>query len=164
MVTRIHRPLKVIALNANGMGRQRYDPSKELQDLHIGVALFSETHLKPHESFFIPNHHFYRIDRYPGRIGGTAVTVRKRIPHNRIDLPPLVSVEATGMCIPVGNRDILLKAVYKSPRCTWSDADITKLLSFRHKSIFAGDVNANTRLGIVKIQTLQVKTHYNCLI
>ncbi|PNF35683.1 hypothetical protein B7P43_G17443 [Cryptotermes secundus] len=102
MATRVHRPLKVIAFNANGIGRQRYELSKQLQDLHVDVALFSETHLKPHERFFIPNYYFYRIDRQSGRNGGTAVAVRKGIPHNHVDLPPLVSVEATGVCIPIG--------------------------------------------------------------
>jgi hypothetical protein len=47
MATRIHRPLKVIAFNANGIMRQRYELSKQLQDLHVDVALFSETYLKP---------------------------------------------------------------------------------------------------------------------
>jgi hypothetical protein len=51
MATRIHRPLKVIAFNANGIGRQRYELSKQLQDLHVDVTLFSGTHLKPHERF-----------------------------------------------------------------------------------------------------------------
>jgi hypothetical protein len=73
MATRIHRPLKAIAFNANGIARQRYELSKQLQNLHVGVAVFSETHLKPHERFFIPNYHFYRTDRYPGRKVGTAV-------------------------------------------------------------------------------------------
>jgi hypothetical protein len=54
MATRDHRSLRVIAFNANGIGRQRYELSKQLQDLHIGVALLSETHLNPHERFFIP--------------------------------------------------------------------------------------------------------------
>jgi hypothetical protein len=42
-------PLKVIALNANGTGRQRHEVNKQLQDLNIDVALFSKTHLKPHD-------------------------------------------------------------------------------------------------------------------
>jgi exonuclease III len=54
MASRVHRPLRVITFNANGIGRQRHELSKQLQDLHIDVALFSETHLKPHERFFIP--------------------------------------------------------------------------------------------------------------
>jgi exonuclease III len=138
MASRFHRPLKIIAFNANGTGRQRHELRKQLQDIHIDVALFSETH----DRFHIQIYHFYRIDRDPERKGGTAVAVRKGIPHMSVDLPPLVSVEATGVCIPIGNQDVLIAAVYKSPGCTWNDADISELLGFRHKSILAGDLNA----------------------
>jgi hypothetical protein len=106
------------------------------------VAHFSETHLKPHVKFSIQNYHFDRIDRHPGRKGGTAVAVRKGIPHSHVDLSPLISVEATGVSIPIGNKEILLAAVYKSPRRAWNDADIAELLSLRHKCILAGDLNA----------------------
>jgi exonuclease III len=101
MTSRVHRPLKIIAFNANGIGRQRHELSKQLQDLSIDVTLFSDTHLKAHEGFFIPNYHVYRMDRYPDRKRGTAVAVRKGIPRNHVDLPTLVSVEATGIYIPV---------------------------------------------------------------
>jgi hypothetical protein len=73
MVNSVHRPLKVIAFNANGILRQRYELGKQLQDLHIDVALFSELHVKPHERLSIQNYHFYRNNRQPGRKGGTAV-------------------------------------------------------------------------------------------
>jgi hypothetical protein len=63
MAARVYRPLKIIAFNANDIWRQGYELSKQLQD----VALLSETHLKPLERFFIPNYHFYRIDRFPGK-------------------------------------------------------------------------------------------------
>jgi hypothetical protein len=95
MAARVHRPLKVIASNAKGIWRQRHELSTQLQGLHIDVALPSD--LKPRERFFIPNDHFYRTDRFPGRTGGTAVAVRKGIPHKHVDLPPLVSIEATGV-------------------------------------------------------------------
>jgi hypothetical protein len=62
MTSRVHRPLKIIAFNANGTGRQRHELSKQLQDLSIDVALFSETYLKPHERFFITNYHVYQMD------------------------------------------------------------------------------------------------------
>jgi hypothetical protein len=61
-----------------------------------------------------------------------------------VDLPTLVSVQATEVCIPIGNSEVLLAAVYKSPGCAWSDADITELFSFRPKSILAGYLNAKT--------------------
>jgi exonuclease III len=89
MASRVHRTLKILSFNANGILRQRNQLSKQLEDLRIDVALFSETHLKPHEKFFLQNYHVYRIDRYPGRKGGTAITVRKGILHNHVDLPPL---------------------------------------------------------------------------
>jgi hypothetical protein len=74
--------------------------------------------------------------------GGTAVAVRKGIPHSHIDLPPLISVEATGVCVHIGNKEILLSAVYKSPGLTWNDTDIDELLSLRHKCILGGDLNS----------------------
>jgi hypothetical protein len=77
IAARVHRHLNVVAFNPNGIARQRYGHSKQLQELHINVAL---THLKPHERVFIPNYHIYRTDRFPGRKGGTGVTVRKGIP------------------------------------------------------------------------------------
>jgi hypothetical protein len=59
-----------------------------------------------------------------------------------INLPPLISVEAKVVCIPDGNQEILIAAIHESPGCTWNDADITELLTFRHKRILAGDLNA----------------------
>jgi hypothetical protein len=90
MANRVHRPHKVAkAFNANGIGRQHYELSKQLQDIHIDVALFSDMNLKPHEGLFIPDYNFYRIDRHPGIKGGIAVSVRKGIPYSRENLPPL---------------------------------------------------------------------------
>jgi hypothetical protein len=37
---------------------------------------------------------------------------------------------------------VLLAAICKSPGHAWNDADIIELLSFRHKSLLAGDLNA----------------------
>jgi hypothetical protein len=68
--------------------------------------------------------------------------VRKSIPHNHVDLPLLVSIEATGVCIPIGKSEVLFAAVYKYTGQTWNDTDITELLSFRHKPLMAGDLNA----------------------
>jgi hypothetical protein len=106
------------------------------------VALLSETHLKPHERFFIPNYHYYRTNCFQGRKVKTAVAVRKGIPHNHVDLLLLVSIEATGVCKPTGNSEVLLAAVYKSPGHASNDADITQFLSFRQKSLLEGDLNA----------------------
>jgi hypothetical protein len=38
MAASVHRPLKVVAFNANDIWRQRYELSKQLQGLYIDVA------------------------------------------------------------------------------------------------------------------------------
>jgi hypothetical protein len=90
MAATVHRPLTVVAFNANGIGRQAHELRNQMQDLRIDVALFSETHLKPHMTFYFPNYHIYRNDRQDGHKGGTAVAVKKGIPHTYADLPPLL--------------------------------------------------------------------------
>jgi exonuclease III len=115
MDTRDHRPLKVLAFNANGIRRIRYELSKQLEDLHVDVALFSETQLKPNERIFIQNLNFYGTIRIPGRKGGTAAAVTEGIPQNHVGLPALLSVETTLVCISIGNTEVMLAAVYKSP-------------------------------------------------
>jgi hypothetical protein len=63
-------------------------------------------HLKPHERYFISNYHFYWTDCFTGRKGRTAIAVRKGIPHNHVNLLPLVSIETTGVCIPICNSEV----------------------------------------------------------
>jgi hypothetical protein len=43
MDPRIHRPLKIIAFNADGIWRQRYELTEQLQDLHIDGCVFRDT-------------------------------------------------------------------------------------------------------------------------
>jgi hypothetical protein len=57
MAAKVRRPLKVVAFNAKGIGKQAYELRKQMQDLKQDVALFTETHLKPHLRFYIPNYH-----------------------------------------------------------------------------------------------------------
>jgi hypothetical protein len=57
----------VIAFSENGIWKWLYEFSKQLQHLHIDVALLSETHLKPHERCLTPNYHLYRTHHFLGR-------------------------------------------------------------------------------------------------
>jgi len=77
-----HRPLKVVAFNANGITRQRYELSKRLQAGRIDMELLSETHLRSHDRFFIRYYHIERNNRCPGAKGGTAVAVRKGVQYS----------------------------------------------------------------------------------
>jgi hypothetical protein len=82
--------LKVIAFNANDIWRQSYELSKQLQRLHIGVDLFTETSSPMRGPFT-------GLTALSGRKGENAV--RKDVPHNTVHLPPFVPTEATGVCI-----------------------------------------------------------------
>jgi hypothetical protein len=132
------------------------------------VALLLETHIKPHDRFSIKKYHIYRKDRHPGAKGGTAIAVRKGVPHSYVDLPPLISIEATGVSIPVGNKEVLLAAVYKSPSRDWSDTDIDEFLSLRNKAVLAGDLNAKhppwnrqiAKIAGTKLLNLQDKSDF----
>jgi hypothetical protein len=73
MAATVHRPLKVVVFNANGIGRQAYELRKQMQNLKIDIDRFTETHLKPHMRFYIPMYHIYRNDRLDGNKGGTAL-------------------------------------------------------------------------------------------
>jgi hypothetical protein len=76
MAAKVHGPLRVIAFNENGIWRQHHKLSNQLQD----VGLLAEAYLRHHETFFIPNYHFYWTDSFLGRNGRTAVAGRKGIP------------------------------------------------------------------------------------
>jgi hypothetical protein len=121
------------------------------------VALLSEICLEFHERFVIPNYHVFRAARFSGFKGGTAVAIRKDIPYNRVDHLHLVSTEATVICIPIGNREILLVAVYKHLHRAWSDADVINLLNLRKKSLLAGDLNAKSPVWNSQVSNLQVR-------
>jgi hypothetical protein len=89
MAARVHGPLKVIGFSANGIWRQRYELSKQLQDLHIPRICLRDISKPMRDSLFqiiIDNW----TDCFPGRKGRNTVAVRKVIPHNHVDLPPLV--------------------------------------------------------------------------
>jgi hypothetical protein len=105
---------------------------------------------------------------------------QERYPPNHVDLPALVSVEATGVFISVVNDIVLLAAVYKSPGRLWNNTEILKLLGFKRKTILVGYLNAKHTfwnssvsnpsgvelLGLFhkiefEISALQCPTHYS---
>jgi hypothetical protein len=92
--------------------------------------------------FYIRNYNFYQTGHEDRHKGPTDVAVKKGMPDTCVELPPVLTVEGTVICIPIGNAEMFLAAVYKSPRRLWSGTDITELLAFRNKSIPAGDLNA----------------------
>jgi len=100
----------------------------------------------------------------PGLEGGTVVIIRKGVPHDHVDLPPFVSIEAKGVCTPTGNSQMLLAAVYRPPGRAWIDPNVTDLLSFRTKSLLVGDLNAKNPIWNSQVSNLQARNSWTYLI
>jgi hypothetical protein len=64
MTAKVRRPLRVIAFNANDIWRQRYELSKEPQDLHIDVDLLSETYSNPVRGSLLQINNFIRLTAF----------------------------------------------------------------------------------------------------
>jgi hypothetical protein len=66
--------------------------------------------------------------------------------------------------MPIGNTELLLAAVYKSPGKAWRDVDIIELLNFRRKSVLAGGLNARHPFLNSAVSNPQVRNSWSCLI
>jgi hypothetical protein len=75
MAVGIHRPLKVMEFNENGIFRQHYEVSKQLQDLYIDVALLSHTNQNSYERLLYSKLSLLSDWPLPGTISGTAFEV-----------------------------------------------------------------------------------------
>jgi hypothetical protein len=66
---------------------------------------------------------------------------------------------ATGVCIPIGYREVLLAAVYKSPGHAWNDSDITELLSLDISSYWQKISMLNIYFGTAQFPTLLARNY-----
>jgi hypothetical protein len=71
------RHLKIIVFNDNGIGRQVYEVRKQVEDFKIDVALFSDTYLKSHTMFYIPNCDFIALAVKKGTKAELPLQLRK---------------------------------------------------------------------------------------
>lgn len=105
--------------------------------------------------FYLPSGHFHRTYHFLIRNGGNAVALGKGILRQHVDLPPLVSEDATGIHTPIGNSEVLSAIVCKSSCHSWSDANRH---SFRHKSLMANYLNAKHPFETVHIKSFWRET------
>jgi hypothetical protein len=95
--------------------RNNANNSSYTSENHNIQTLISQTYLKTHTRFCIPNCDFHWSGRKNDYRRGTAVKINKGTPHVCVNLPPLLSAEATGFCMPIENAEMVLAAVHKSP-------------------------------------------------
>lgn len=136
--------LKICFWNCNGISTKKTEFTDFLQNHDIDVALLNETHLKPSKRFTIPNYITHRIDRRGRKGGGTAVVIKKCLPHQA--LPEMkatetTTLESTGIQITLRNK-INLYAAYMPPGRDFQGEELEVLLDEDTPLIIAGDLNA----------------------
>ncbi|GFX34055.1 probable RNA-directed DNA polymerase from transposon X-element [Trichonephila clavipes] len=123
---------------------------RDFVDKHApDLFLIQETHLRPEDSFNIPNYRCYRTDRThpaPGR-GGTAVLIKNCIPHYHVPTPPqFTGVEATLiMLTPKDHEPILIGSTYIPPINDYFrnlGAALDTIFNITNMTILVGDFNA----------------------
>ena len=101
----------ILPWNAQGVRHKKNELLQLLQTRRIPVALISETYLKVRDKFTMRNYKVYRNDREHRRGGGTAIAVHKTIQHTVVENPALHRLEATVICLNIGNKPTTLVSV-----------------------------------------------------
>ena len=139
--------LKILSWNANGLYRRRRELEELLQREHIDIALICETHFRECHSTKIANYEGYVDNRTDRLGGGTAIYVKRTLPHSRVETPPLETTEATIVSVSTtDNNNIKFVSAYRPPgrRLVWRDMrDLMELDG--GTTVLAGDLNAKHR-------------------
>lgn len=106
--------------------------------------LIGETWLKENINFKIPNYNFYRTDRIQQPQGGTAVLIKKHIPHIYHKTRPC-QIENTIIEISTEKGPLKLIAGYCSPNKDITQQDLDTLLIPNEKTILLADLNAKNK-------------------
>jgi len=136
---------KIVFWNCQGVARRRPELLQFVQEHSIDVLLLNETHLSNNRGFKLPNFISYYTNTPRNGIhspsAGTAILINRRLIHHR-KIIPTTSITNTTVHINLGNSELRLVAVYKSPNTTLLTADLDTLLNTTTDTIIAGDLNS----------------------
>lgn len=106
--------------------------------------LIGETWLKPNIKFKIANYTIYRTDRTTQPHGGTAVLIKKHIPH-MYHQTRQCQVENTTIQVNTQEGPLTLISAYCTPNNDISRDDLEKLFAIDEKTMLLGDLNAKNK-------------------
>ncbi|KAJ1177927.1 hypothetical protein NDU88_003178 [Pleurodeles waltl] len=108
----------------------------------LSVSIIPESYLQENQKLHIANLRAYHSDRSTGsKRGGTAVIVSTKVKHHEIALPPVGSIEATGIQIQTSGGPLHLIATYPPPSQLYP-GDLDALLDSSIPTLIGGDLNA----------------------
>lgn len=139
------RVLKLVYWNARGILNKKYELQQFLAEEDVDIMIIGETWLNNNHEFRIPNYKMYRNDRQLRPHGGTAILLKRNIPH--ASQPKRNSnIEHTILVINPSDNPITIISTYSSPNVTITNADLESLFHLNRKTILLGDLNAKHRI------------------
>lgn len=129
--------------NANGLAKNRNELVHFAERHTLDVIMVNETHLSansrdPKMGGFT----LYRKDRENGRGGGVAIYVKNSINHYPMELPELITLEATAISLVLDGGNIALVSCYLPSGKNLVETDFTAIRDCSQAVIAAGDFNA----------------------
>lgn len=126
----MNNKLKILYWNRQGTNNKKTELTNLVQQLKTHLILLNETQLLAKCNFKISNYITYRNDRMTvtgSRATGTAILLANKIIHHVVSIPTF-SVDKTTILIMLGNKEIKLSAICKSPGKPLQLTDIENLL------------------------------------
>ncbi|GFV20632.1 RNA-directed DNA polymerase from mobile element jockey [Trichonephila clavipes] len=112
-----------------------------IADWNPDIVYLQETHLQPCHNFIFPDDSIYRTDG-TFRGGGTAVMIKRSIPHHQIFITNN-NLETTAIkLIRLNEQPITIVSAYRPPRKSISDQDLHRIFRNQGYVLVAGDLNA----------------------
>lgn len=143
---------KIATWNANAIRNRRMELIDFLREEEIDIMTLTETHLKPSQSFSLPDHSIVRLDRLAARNGGIAIAIRRTINFRTLSLPGTKLIEAAGIEVSTSRGCFRLFAVYCPRQARERDGtdrilrnDLRALTRSPGDFVIAGDLNAKHR-------------------
>lgn len=123
--------------------RRRSDKPTDLKLRELQKALHSDrnqkTFLKPNQTFYIPNYDIHRTDRQDRPGGGTAILIKKSIPHIRLNQTKMTTLEHTAIRLELPHFPLHIYSIYKAPNSPLNTDDLLQITC--KPSLIAGDFN-----------------------
>lgn len=130
--------LVIYSWNACGIRGKITEVTDFLYRKSVDILFINETKLKATETLKIRNYNSYCSNR-ENAAGGVAILIRRGIPHERVEIKRVVSIEH--ICIRL-QSNIYLIAAYNKPSNSFSHSDLDSLLEVSNKVLVVGDLNA----------------------
>ena len=112
--------LSILAINVNSIRTnvRRHNLVDLIDETNPDIVALSETRLNHRHMFSIENYNIIRNDRLSNDGGGTAILIRKSIPHSIINLTNIKSIETTIIKIKHDSKNLFVISTYIPPRPT----------------------------------------------